>query len=87
MRTLFAIAILVGGTAMPSQAADEARRYKRSADRYDPYYSYNAYPRYSREQVECERARHEDPAGVYQRFPCWAREAFGRGSNSGGTRR
>jgi hypothetical protein len=86
MRTLLAIAILAGGAAIPSQAADPPRKYKRGAERYDPYY-YNASPRYSREQVECERARHEDPAGVYQGFPCWAREAFGRGSNSGGATR
>jgi hypothetical protein len=84
MRTLLAIAILVGSAVIPSQAADAPRKYKRY---YDPYYSYYAYPRYSREQVECERARHEDPAGVYAGYPCWAREAFGSGANRGGTRR
>ena len=86
MRTLLAVAIVLGGTIALSQAADAARKYNRSAERSYSY-GYNAYPRFSREQVECERARHEDPAGVYQGFPCWAREAFGRGSNSGGTRR
>ena len=34
-------------------------------------------------QVECERARHEDPSGVYAGYPCWAREALGAGSRSG----
>jgi hypothetical protein len=88
MRTLLAFAILVGGTVIPSQAEDPPRKYKRDAERYyDPSYSYNAYPRYSREEVECERARHEDPAGVYAAYPCWAREAFGSGANRGGTRR
>jgi hypothetical protein len=86
MRMLLAVAIVLSGTIALSQAAD-ARKYRRSGERYDPYYSYNAYPRFSRQQVECERARHEDPAGVYRGYPCWAREAFGRGSNSGGTRR
>jgi tetratricopeptide (TPR) repeat protein len=35
-----------------------------------------AQPRYSREEVECERAQYADPAGVYARYPCWARAAF-----------
>jgi hypothetical protein len=85
MRMLLAVAIVLSGTIAMSQAAD-ARKDRRSAERSYSY-GYNAYPRFSREQVECERARHEDPAGVYRGFPCWAREAFGRGSNSGGTRR
>ena len=35
----------------------------------------------------CEaRARHEDPTGRYAGFPCWAREAFGRGTQGGGRR-
>jgi hypothetical protein len=86
MRTLLATAIVLSGVFALSPAADAARKYKRTGERSYPY-GYNAYPRYSREQVECERARHEDPAGVYKGYPCWAREAFGRGSNSGGTRR
>jgi hypothetical protein len=86
MRTLLAFAIVTSGVFALSQAADAARKYKRSAE---PSYSYGygAYQRYSREQVECERARHEDPAGVYAGYPCWAREAFSAGSNRGGTRR
>ena len=71
MRTLLAIAILAGGAVTMGQPADAAKQYRRSAERY--YYSV---PRYSREEVECERARHADPSGVYSRYPCWAQEAF-----------
>jgi tetratricopeptide (TPR) repeat protein len=35
-----------------------------------------AQPRYSQEEIECERAQHGDPAGHYGRYPCWARAAF-----------
>jgi tetratricopeptide (TPR) repeat protein len=31
---------------------------------------------YSREEVECERAQHSDPAGQFDSYPCWARSAF-----------
>jgi tetratricopeptide (TPR) repeat protein len=41
---------------------------------------YTAQARYSREEVECERARHEDPAGYFAEYPCWAREALSRRS-------
>ena len=86
MRTLLAVAIVVGGMIALSQAADAARKYKRSADRSYSY-GYSAYPRFSRQEIECERAWHEDPSGRFAGFPCWAREAFGRGSNGGATRR
>jgi hypothetical protein len=71
MRTLLAIAIFAGGIVAVGPPADSANKYKRSAGRYH----YSA-PRYSREEVECERARHADPAGTYSRYPCWAQEAF-----------
>jgi tetratricopeptide (TPR) repeat protein len=32
--------------------------------------------RYSREEIECEQARHADRAGHYAGYPCWARSAF-----------
>jgi hypothetical protein len=88
MRTLLAIAILVVGSALPSQAAEWDRRDRYNAERSYSYgYGYGyGYRRYSRQQVECERARHADPSGVYAGFPCWARDAFGSGKN-GGTRR
>jgi len=42
-----------------------------------------AQPRtYSREEVECERAQHEDPSGYYAGYPCWAREALSSGKGS-----
>lgn len=83
MRTLLAIAIVMGGTFALSPDADAARKYKRGAEADYPY-GYNASPRSSREQVECERARHEDPSGRYAGYPCWAGEAFGRGTQGGG---
>ena len=72
MRTLLAIAIFAGGTFMVGVPADAASKYKRSAK---PHY-YAHVPRYSREEVECERARHADPTGVYRGYPCWAQEAL-----------
>jgi hypothetical protein len=71
MRTLLAIAIFAGGIVAVGPPADAAKKYERSAERYY-YYA----PRYSREEVECERARHADPSGVYGGYPCWAQEAF-----------
>jgi hypothetical protein len=83
MRILLALAILAGGIVMLGTPADAAR--KRTAKQpYKP--SYVAKPRYQsyREEIECERARHEDPTGEFASYPCWAREVFGRGRNSGG---
>lgn len=73
MRTLLVTAMFAGGIVAvgPHPPADAAKKYKRSAERY--YYSV---PRYSRQEVECERARHADPSGVYSGYPCWAQEAF-----------
>jgi hypothetical protein len=71
MRTLLlaplAIAMFAGGIVAVGPPADAAKKYKR--------YYYSA-PRYSRKEVECERARHADPSGVYSGYPCWAQEAF-----------
>jgi len=36
-----------------------------------------AQPRYSAEEIECERAHYADPSGRYSGYPCWARAAFG----------
>jgi hypothetical protein len=75
MRTLVAIAIFAGGIfavgAASAAAPEAAPKDKRSTDRY--YYSA---PRYSREEVECERAAHADPSGLYSGYPCWAQEAL-----------
>jgi hypothetical protein len=85
MRVPLAIAIFLGGVLVLNTLADAAPKSKR---RVQPPYSYApSYPPpgYSRrEQVECERARNEDPAGQFAGYPCWAREIFGRGFNSGG---
>jgi hypothetical protein len=49
---------------------DEDTRSRRTKRRNDDE------PRYSREVVECERAKHADPTGTYAGFPCWAQEAL-----------
>jgi hypothetical protein len=71
MRTLLAIATFAGAILAVGVPADAARKYKRSTK---PHYYYA--PRYSREEIECERARHADPTGVYRGYPCWAQEAL-----------
>jgi hypothetical protein len=79
MRTLLAIALFAGGIFALNPPADAARKYKRNAK--PPQYSYS----YRSPDWACEmRARAEDPTGVYASFPCWAREAFGRGTQGGG---
>jgi hypothetical protein len=84
MRMLLAVAIVMGGTLAVSSAEDGARKYRRSAEPSYPYYSYGPQSRFTREEIECERARHEDPSGRYAGYPCWAGEAFGRGTQGGG---
>jgi hypothetical protein len=75
MRALLAIAVILGGMLALDTPADAAR--KRAATQQ----GHAAPSRASQKaQVECERARHEDPTGSYAAFPCWAREAFARGS-------
>lgn len=74
MRTLLAIVMILGGTS-----ALEAAKY---GTKGKPYYRYDYAPRVD---SECERrARAEDPTGRYAGFPCWAREAFGRGGSGRG---
>jgi hypothetical protein len=82
MRTLVAIALLAAGSFTLSLPADAARKTKRNAK--PPYYATQEHYRL-RERLACEeRARHEDPTGRYAAYPCWAREAFGRGTQGGG---
>jgi hypothetical protein len=64
-------------------SADAPRKYKRDTS---PAYGYS-YQHPSAEEVCQERARAEDPTGAFAGFPCWAREAFGRGSQGGRGRR
>jgi hypothetical protein len=76
MRPLLAIAIFAAGMlALDATAdADAARKSKRSAKQQHSY----------QQKIDwaCEeRARHEDPSGQFAAYPCWAREAFGRGRN------
>jgi hypothetical protein len=84
MRKLLVVIVTVLGGALalnPTTASAQTKyKYKRAQP---PYYYYGP-PSYSRrEQVECERARNEDPAGHFAGYPCWAREIFGRGRNTG----
>jgi hypothetical protein len=82
MRTALAVAISVsvGALLALDASADAPRKYKRDAR---PPYGY-AYQEPSAQAVCEERARHEDPTGAFAGFPCWAREAFGRGTQGGG---
>ncbi|HXE87422.1 MAG TPA: hypothetical protein VN524_11590 [Hyphomicrobiaceae bacterium] len=99
MRTLLASSIApkliapaliagIGFTALSAatSSADAARKYRRAPV---PSYSYappNYYappPAISQRQVCEERAQAADPTGLYAGYPCWAREAFGRGGAGG----
>ncbi len=85
MRTFLAIVIFAGGIfALDSFAltspADAARKYAARKDNAKSQRK-RFYRRYS---VCEERARHEDPTGVYASYPCWAREALSRGTQGGG---
>jgi hypothetical protein len=79
VRTLLAIIILAVGIFALSAPSDAARKAKRIAKPHQSEQRYAKQPRYSREDLECERARSEDPGGTYAGFPCWAREGFSRG--------
>lgn len=77
MRMLLAIALVIGGTLTLNAQADIARKAKGAdAKRAAKSQGSAAQPRYSREEVECERAANADPGGIYAGYPCWAREAL-----------
>ena len=82
MRTALAVAIVASATGLLalSASADTSRKYKRDAK---PPYDY-AYQHPSAEAVCEERARAEDPSGAFAGYPCWAREAFAKGTHGGG---
>jgi hypothetical protein len=86
---------LIGPLALagPAEARKHQRYYQPRA--YQPYYYRPRYqppgPYYraprglSYEQLVCEeRAQAADPSGQYAGYPCWAREAFGRGQGGRG---
>lgn len=68
----------------PANAARKAKRSAANLHHYVPQPRHSreenaAQPRtYSREEIECERAKHEDASGQNAGYPCWAREAFSR---------
>jgi hypothetical protein len=92
VRTLLAALLCLTSTLALTSTAD-ARKAKRGPGPsyyYPPpaYYvppSYNApSPNALNERLVCEeRARAADPSGQYAGYPCWAREAFGRGGAGG----
>jgi hypothetical protein len=87
MRILLAIALFTIGIFALHTPVDSADSVKKRGAKPRSH-SATAQPRtYSREEVECERAEHEDPTGLYAGYPCWAREAFGRGKNGIGADR
>jgi hypothetical protein len=81
VRTLLAIVILALGMCTLSAPSEAARKAKRITKPHHSAQRYASQPRYSREALECERARNEDAGGNYAGFSCWAREAFSRGPN------
>lgn len=86
MRILIAVALFTGGMLALHAPADSAEAAKKriAKPRTAPV---TAQPRtYSRQEVECERAQYEDPAGVYAGYPCWARGALGSGTHGGSDR-
>jgi hypothetical protein len=75
MRTLLAIVIVLGGVIAPDATADAVRKRSTKQQGHATQPRPNA-----KEQVECARARHEDPTGSFAGYPCWARETFALGS-------
>lgn len=90
MRTLLAVLIALSSVLAVSgttSSADAARKYRPTpgpAYNYAPPSYYAPPPAALREQQVCEeRAQAADPSGLYAGYPCWAREAFGRGGSGG----
>jgi hypothetical protein len=89
MRTLLVALIALSGFAAASavtSTADDARKYRRAPGpsyNYAPPNSYAPPPAVSERLVCEERAQAADPSGLYAGYPCWAREAFGRGGSGG----
>jgi hypothetical protein len=86
MRTLLAIALFTGGILALQVPADSADAVKKPRAKPRAAAATSQPRAYTREDVECERAQHEDPSGIYAGYPCWAREAFGAGKSRGGDR-
>jgi hypothetical protein len=81
MRILLGFALVSMGSmlALNAPAVEAADRGKRAeTKRTKPSYKKQRpqYYSYSREAVECERARHADPTGRFAGYPCWAQEAL-----------
>jgi hypothetical protein len=77
MRTLLAVALVMGGTFVLHAPVDSAEVVKKRSAKPRPYATTAQRRTHSREEVECERARNEDPGGLYAGYPCWARAALG----------
>lgn len=75
MRAPVAIVIVLGPVLALNATAGAVGKRARSREGHTAQLRSNP-----KAQVECERARHEDPTGSYAACPCWAREAFARGT-------
>jgi hypothetical protein len=80
MRAQLAIVVVLSGVLALNAAAQTD--HKRTAKPHERAVQPRSNPKAQvpKEQVECAAARHEDPTGHYAGYPCWAREAFARGS-------
>jgi hypothetical protein len=76
MRTLLAVVVFSAGLSVWQPDASAARKTYRGAYGYYPTARLRSYPR---RNAACERARADDPTGVFRGYPCWARSAFGQG--------
>jgi len=83
MRTLLALAVILGGTLALAEPAD-ARHSWRTRNYDHAVVKIRKYKK--RCDHDCVRARSLDPAGDYKNFPDWARAALSPKLN-GATRR
>jgi hypothetical protein len=88
MRALLAPLLSCSCILALTSTADAARRSPRGPGYYYAPPSYYAPPpSVLNERLVCEeRAQAADPSGQYAGYPCWAREAFGRGGSGRGGR-
>jgi hypothetical protein len=93
MRTLLALMLVMGAVipsnataqqAMPMGKKSENANSKRAAKPSDTAARQPSNEKRltdEKERLECDRARNEDPTGLFAGYPCWAREVFGRTQN------
>ena len=67
----------------PTGSAQTVDRYYYSAPSPSGSAAYRQEQRWREREVCEERAEAEDRTGEFRGYPCWAREAFGRGRSRG----